>query len=62
MATSLRDVLLERVVDADPELPEDADGGPPARPEERPKQRRAPVRLENTPKDGSPSSGESSTA
>ena len=53
VAPRLGDVLLECVVDADPILPEEGDGWPPARSEQRTKQARAPVRLERASQDGS---------
>jgi hypothetical protein len=53
VAPSLGNVLLQRVIDADPVPPENADGWPKAGPEQRTKKARAPVRLERVAKDGS---------
>lgn len=45
VAPCLGDVLLRRVIDADAVPPQEGDGWPPARSEQRPQQARAPERL-----------------
>jgi Arsenical pump membrane protein len=54
VASSLRDVLRERVIDADPQPPEDADGWAKAWPEQGTKDARSPELLERAPEHSSP--------
>jgi hypothetical protein len=52
MTPSLSEILLGRVIDADPIAAEDADGWPEPRSQQRAEQARAPIRLEGAPEDG----------
>jgi hypothetical protein len=49
VASGLGVVLLDRVIDADPQLPQDADGWPKVRPDQRTNDARSPERLECAP-------------